>query len=114
MKQKPGYINGKHLSSYVPQIEQLIREKKFDEAETLLFQCVEATEAESKAENLGVAPYYYDKLAMLARKEKDLQKEFSILERYSRQKHAPGVKPPRLLERFKKVKTLLNNNFTEG
>ncbi|HWQ05551.1 MAG TPA: hypothetical protein VN452_09375 [Longilinea sp.] len=107
MAQKPGYLNGKHYSSYVMEIEQLTRENKLAEAEILLYQCVSATEAESKAEGLGVAPYYYDKLALIYRKQKDLLKEFSILERYSKQKHAPGVKPPKLLERFEKVKTLL-------
>lgn len=107
MKPKPGYINGKHFSSYVPQIEQLIRENKLAEAEILLYQCVSATEAESKADGLGVAPYYYGKLALVYRKQKDLLKELSILEKYSKLKHAPGVMPPKLLERLEKVKCLL-------
>lgn len=104
---KPEYYRGRHYSSYPSDIEELIRQGKLAEAETLLYHCVDATEAEGKAQGCGVAPWFYDKLAMLYRKQKDLKKEYLILERYANQKHAPGVKPAKLMERFDNVKELL-------
>lgn len=104
---KPGYFRGKHFSAYVPEVESLIKEGKLTEAETLLYHLVETTEAESKSNDEGVAPFYYGKLALIYRKQKDLSKEYMILERYSKQKHAPGVTPAKLMERFEKVKGLL-------
>lgn len=92
-------------------IESLIREGKLAEAETLLYHLVEATEDESKANNQGVAPYYYEKLALVYRKQKDLSKEYLILERFSKIKHSPGVTHIKLLERFEKVKGLLGKGI---
>jgi pimeloyl-ACP methyl ester carboxylesterase len=47
-------------------------------------------------------------LAIIHRKRKDYQNEVAILERFANQKHAPGVKPQKLLERLEKARTLLD------
>ena len=37
----------------------------------------------------------------------------AIVERFAKQKHAPGVKPKKLLERLEKARTLLLNHKQE-
>lgn len=81
-----------------------MRENRLEDAEKLLLALVNATENESRSDGLGVAPWYYEKLAILYRKKKNLKAEIKILERFSRQKHAPGVTPPKLLARLEKLK----------
>jgi len=102
----PGYYQGRHLSTYPFDVEELIRVGEVDKAERLLLNLVDATEEESRKYNYGVATWYYERLAILYLKQKDYGKEVEILERFARQKHAPGVKPPKLLKRLEKAKVL--------
>ncbi|MEJ5248753.1 MAG: hypothetical protein WHS90_13345 [Caldilinea sp.] len=106
-KDKPGYYKGKHYSTYVNEVESLKKNGAIEEAERLLLELVNATEAEAKANKSGVAPWYYEELAKIYRKRKDYKKEIAILERYANQTHAPGVKPAQLLERLGKARKLL-------
>ena len=76
------------------------------EAERLLLELVEATESENEIERLGVAPWYYEQLAISYRKRGDIRSEVQILERFARQKQAPGVMPPTLLNRLEKARAL--------
>jgi hypothetical protein len=101
-----GYFNGRHSTTYVRDVEDLKKDGKFQEAEELLINLITATESESIANGLGVAPWYYEELAKLYRKQKNYSKEFSILERFAKQKHGPGVKPAKLLERLNKAREL--------
>jgi lipopolysaccharide biosynthesis regulator YciM len=110
-KEQPGYYNGRHYSTYVSEIENLKKQGFIDQAEHLLLELVNATEAEAKANNSGVAPWYYEELAKIYRRRKDYQKEVAILERFAKQKHAPGVKPAQLLERLAKAKQLLASHL---
>ncbi len=102
----PGFIEGKHYTSYIDAFKQLRREEKLDEAEKLLLKIIEATEAESNYTGHGVAPAYYEYLAIIYRKQKQYGKEVAILERFIEQTHAPGARPPKLKERLKKAKEL--------
>lgn len=104
--EKPGFYEGRHYSTYIQEIEVLKKNGNFQELESLLIELVNATEAESKANETGVAPAYYNELAILYRKQKEYSKEVSILERFAKQKHAPGANPAKLLERLKKAKEL--------
>jgi hypothetical protein len=106
---KPGYYDGRHYTTYVRDFEILKKSGKFTELENLLIELVKATEAESAVNGMGVAPAYYNELAILYRKQKELSKEISILERFAKQKHARGVMPAKLLERLGKVKELVAN-----
>lgn len=63
-------------------------------------------ELESASEGFGVAPWYYEQLAIIYRKQKDYLREIEILERFAKQKHAPGVTPQKLLERLEKARKL--------
>ena len=76
----PGGLK-KHYTKYVDNVKRLKRSGKLEEAEELLLRCVEATEAESMREGLGVAPWYYEQLAIIYRKRKDVAAEVAILER---------------------------------
>jgi len=61
-------------------------------------------EAKSQGEGWGVAPWYYEQLAILYRKEKQYDNEVEILERYERQPKAPGAGPEKLADRLMKAR----------
>ena len=103
----PGYYNGRHFTTYVNEVESLKRQDKLEDAERLLIELIAATEAQDKVDKLGVAPWYYEELAKIYRKRKDYVKEVAILQRFAKQRHAPGAKPPKLIERLEKAKALL-------
>lgn len=99
-----GYLNGKHYSDYVDEIKKLKREEKYENAIELLFKIIEIIEIESKQENIGVAPWYYEQLAIIFNKQNKIDEEIKILERFKIQLHAPGSKPKKLIERLKNIK----------
>lgn len=103
-RKEPGYVEGVHFTEHVERIRQLKRTGQNAKAIELLLDCVTATEAESRVDKLGVAPWYYEQLAILYRKEKRLDGEISILERYERQKKAPGSRPEKLASRLEKLR----------
>ncbi|MDT8364169.1 MAG: hypothetical protein RQ714_05910 [Nitrosomonas sp.] len=121
---------GENYFDSVETINKLKRDGRNKEAIELLIKYVNATEAESKKKNSapavndkfsflsegrtesswGVAPWYYEQLAIIYRKEKQYRKEVEILERYERQAKAPGVGPKKLSERLIKARELLKKN----
>jgi len=107
---KPGYLRGRHFSSYVPEVKELKRAGELERTESLLLLLVQATENESRATGCGVAPWYYEELAKIYRKQKRYAQEVSILERFTTQKIAPGVKPSELFERLEKAKKQMEDN----
>jgi len=104
-----GLVDGKHYTTYVDTVKQLKREGAIDEAELLLLRLVEATEEEASVEGFGVAPWYYEQVAIVRRKRGDLEGELEILRRFARMKHAPGASPPKLLLRMRKVEVKLRD-----
>lgn len=109
MPQQPGFYEGRHFTTYVDQVTQLKREKRLVEAEHLLLGLVDATEAQDKIDRFGVAPWYYEQLAIIYRQRKDYPAECSILERFEAQHHASGVKPAILISRLAKAQDLLKS-----
>ncbi len=105
-KNKTGYYNGKHYTEYVETIKILRREGEEDAAEKLLLKLLDTIELEAASEEFGVAPWYYEQLAIIYRKRKDYFKEIEILERFAKQRHAPGASSPRFLERLEKARKL--------
>ena len=97
---KPGYYKGRHFTTWVDDVKELKRSGNIDQAEILLVELVKATEAEVG----GVAPWYYEELAKIYRNQKTYDKEIEILERFANQRHSPGKKTTRLLERLNKAK----------
>lgn len=97
-----GSVDGNHYTDYVEQIKQLKREKRHEEAIAILLKLVAATENESRKAGAGwgVAPWYYEQLAVIYKKEKRYEEELSILERYEMQPKAPGAGPRKIAERL--------------
>ena len=88
---------------YVEVIKDLKRKNKNFEAIEILLKCVEATEEEDRTNKWGVAPWYYEQLAIIYKKEGDRDKEIEILKRYLKQKKAPGTMPEKLKKRLEKI-----------
>ena len=97
-----------HYTDYVERIKQLKAEKKNEEAIKLLLKLVGEIEKEAKVQGKGwgVAPWYYEQLAILYRKEKQYDNEVEILERYEGQPKAPGAGSEKLAERLIKARQL--------
>jgi hypothetical protein len=85
-------------------VKQLKREKRHEEAIALLERLVQATEAEAEREgpDWGVAPWYYEQLAIVYRKEKRYADEVTILERY--ESHLKPGQTSKFAERLKKAR----------
>jgi hypothetical protein len=99
-----GYVEGRYFHEWPDGIRRLKAEGRHDEALALLDRLIQATEAHAAASGVGVAPWYYAQAAIIHRKRRDRAAEIEVLERFARQRHAPGVMPPRLLERLRKAK----------
>lgn len=106
---KAGSVYREHYTNSVEQVKQFKREGRNQEAIEVLLHSVNATESESQfaGEGWGVAPWYYEQLAILYRKEKQYHKEVEILERYGRQCKGAGGGPEKLASRLLKAKELL-------
>lgn len=98
-----GYYLGNHYTEYVEQIKQLKREKKNQEAIDLLNQLIIVVETEATITESVLPPFYYEQLAILYRKEKQLEKEIKILERYIQVTSRYGEPSLRLIERLDKI-----------
>jgi hypothetical protein len=99
-----GAVRGRYYPEWYPEVERLREIGDEDSAMTLLLDIVAATEAESQAEGVAVAPKPYEDLAVIYRGREDAEAEISILERFARQGHAPGGVSSRLLERLSSLK----------
>lgn len=102
----PGFYKGRHYTEWVGGLQQLKRDGRLDDFESILLMLLDANEAESKKQQWGVAPWYYEQLAILYRKQKRYADEVAVLERYDRQKKAAGAKPVKLKERLEKATEL--------
>lgn len=106
---KPGFIKGKHYSAYSDEVRRLKRNGDLDGAEVLLLQLIEATESEARANSWGVAPWYYEQLAIVYSKKKDRKAELEVLERYAGKRKAPGARPEKLAQRLERLKKKMSN-----
>lgn len=106
----PGYVRGKHFTAYVDDVKALRRSGQDVDAEMLLKELVAATEEEARAQGRGwgVAPWYYEQLAIIYRARKEYQSEVETLQRFAEQTHANGVMPPTLLKRLTAARKLLH------
>lgn len=100
----PGTVRGHHHSAWHPEVDRLRNIGDQSSAVDLLLEIVDATEAEARSEEFGVAPAAYETLAVIYRQREDKDGEVAILERFARQNHAPGATPPKLLDRLNRIK----------
>lgn len=107
-----GMVENQHYTSCVDQVKELKRNGDHDSAIELLLKAVSATEKESRemGEDWGVAPWYYEQLAIIYRKEKRYGDEVGILKRYLSQSLAPGSGAEKLAARLVKAMELFNKH----
>ena len=91
------------IEALVKEIKQLKRDGTLGRAEELLIAEVNRQESSGAATGMGVAPWYYEQLAIIYSKQHRFSDEISILKRYATQSKAPGAKPAQLLARLEKV-----------
>jgi len=98
-----------HYTDCVEIVKKLKADGNFDEAIPILIKAIDQTENESRkmGKGWGVAPWYYEQLAIIYRKMKNFQAEIDILERYKKQEKAPGIGPSKLAARLIKARELL-------
>jgi len=110
MTNSRGLVNGRHYTDYVGTIKELKRNNQYPEAISILLQCADAVEEEATANRWGLAPWYYEQLAIIYRKQKDPVNEIKILERFAKQKHN-FLYAPKLIERLEKLKTNMDSDI---
>lgn len=77
-----------HYTEAVEEVKDLKREREHDEVEELLLWCIDYVEAEADHEARkdrgipAIAPWYYEHLGIVYRKEDRYADEVEILERY--------------------------------
>ena len=103
---RDGVVDGRHFTEWVETVKHMKSEGKLDEAVLLLRHCSDATEDEAEVAGYGVAPWYFEQLAICFRKQKDFDAEVAILERFCSLPHAPGASPPKLKQRLVKARDL--------
>lgn len=101
---RPYEREGDRISELVSRVTVLKREEQYDEALQLLHEEIDRQENDSATGLGGVAPWYYEQAAVIYRKVGRHDDEIAVLERFAVQQHAPGAKPPQLLERLIKAK----------
>jgi hypothetical protein len=93
-----GFVRGRHYTEYVDEFKQLKREKRYDEAESLLLELIAAVEreAEDRCHYFGAAPAYTEHLAIVYRKQHRYADEVAICERFERLPGQQGAFSDRL------------------
>jgi hypothetical protein len=99
-----GAVRGRLVAEWYPEVERLKAIGDEAAAVDLLLDMVTGTEAESQADGSYVAARPYEELAIIYRGFADAGAEYSILERFSRQQHAPGPVSQRLVDRMSALK----------
>ncbi len=89
-----------HYSDAVETFKQLKREKRHEEAESLLLWCIEQTEREPYD---NPAPWYYKHLAIVYRKDNRYDDGVQIIERYLNRASSPRDDFPDRLRRAKEL-----------
>ena len=87
------------IQEWIEQVKEAKRNGRYAEALAVLEDWMVLQESEGAA----VAPWPYEQAAIVHRKLGDRESEVAVLKRFAKQKHAPGVKPRRLLERLAKL-----------
>lgn len=93
------------IQAAVERIRQLKRAGEYDDAVAVLLKEIEIQEHDARLKSgWGVAPWYYEQLAIIYREQKRYADEIAILERYEQQPKAPGVGALKLRERLQKAR----------
>jgi hypothetical protein len=111
--EKSGMVNGKHYTQYTEDIKEFKRQGKNEEAISLLLALVDATENEFKAKGPEwcMAPWYFEQLSIIYRKEKRYQDEINIINRYINIVGETGSGYASLCKRLEKAQALLHKLY---
>lgn len=101
----PGYIDSRHFTSYVEKVKALKRAGRLSECKSLLLKILDANEAQARIPGGVLAPWWYEQLAIIYRKQKNYTAEVAVLERHAAQPGSFG-----LVLRFHKAKMLLRGS----
>ena len=102
-----GMYAGRHYTEYVELVKQLKRDNDLDAAEKLLLHLLKAVEEEAAAEKHTPAPWYYEQLEIVYRKQKRYEDEISVIGRHRTQLRLFGFDAePEELARLEKAVTL--------
>lgn len=93
------------LFEYRQVVDDLRKARRYDDIERLFLGLLDLAEAQAVEDTLGVSPWPYSELSRIYRYKHDTCSEQSVLERFSRQKHAPGVTPQNLLARLSALRS---------
>lgn len=77
--QPAALARGRHYTEWVEPIKQMKRDGRHNDALTILGECMDATE---RADRGRPAPWYYEQAAIIYRKDRDLDAEHAVIERY--------------------------------
>ena len=102
---EPGLYHGRHFTTYVNEVNGMIRDGREEEAESALLGLVKATEQEGELKGRGVASWYYERLAVIYRRRRDYRSEIAILERYREQQK--NLIPEDIRKRLERARGLL-------
>ena len=108
---KAGLVDGKHYTDYVETVKELKRRDDLGKAETLLLRLIQAVEEEARTEGWIVAPWYYQQLAIIYRKQRATNKELEVLKRFASQWHAQQNP---LVDRLQKLEALNEQKQNES
>lgn len=97
---EPGLVRGRHFTEWVEEVKQLKRDGRQQEVIDLCTEAVEATEAEYRVDGLAVAPWWYEQVALAARRSDQPLVERQIMARYLAH---PGPKHPDYVTKFEKA-----------
>lgn len=92
-----------HYTEAVDDVKRLKRERRHDEAESLLRWCIESAERQAREQGYEtVPPWYYEHLAIVYRKSGRYDDEVAVLERYVER----GGEKSELLDRLDRARDL--------
>ncbi len=73
---EPGFYKEKLYADYVEKVKQLKKSGQLEEAKFLLMDLINATIAEARAQNTGVAPWHFEQMAIILRKQGILRRRW--------------------------------------
>jgi len=94
----------RRITDLVEAVKTAKREGRLDDACSLLIEEVE------RQHGCGVAQWYYEQLAIVYRKQGRDMDELAILDRYDRQRKAPGATPAILATRLETARARLRRD----
>lgn len=102
-------VEGRHHSEYVQRVADMIREGGHEQAIALLNKMIDAAEAEAEAYKWTLSPHYYERLAIVYRKERRYQDEAVILWRFMTRRRIRGPDLDRIAARARKANQLASS-----